>query len=143
MNTKQQGEQKITDIGCKHLIFRTSWIYAARGNYLVNTIIKLAQEREELNIINDQIGIPTTTTLIANITSLAIYKLTQHPDQIKRIIGTYNLAPTGETSWYNFSKQIIRLAQQQTTGSHHKIINIKLNPVTTDQYPQPAKRPKN
>jgi dTDP-4-dehydrorhamnose reductase len=141
--TKQKGEQAIKESEVNHLIFRTSWVYSKKGKNFVNTIIKLAQEREELNIINDQIGIPTSATLIADITSLAIYKLTQHPDKMKIIIGTYNLVPTGETSWYNFSKLIIRQVQQQTISLHHKIKYIKINPVTTDQYPQTAKRPKN
>jgi dTDP-4-dehydrorhamnose reductase len=141
--TKQQGEQAIKESEVNHLIFRTSWVYSINGRNFVNTIIKLAQEREEINIINDQIGIPTSATLIADITSLAIYKLTQHPDQIKRIIGTYNLVPTGKTSWYDFSKQIIRQVKQQTISSHHKMKYLRINPVTTEQYPQPAKRPKN
>jgi dTDP-4-dehydrorhamnose reductase len=126
--SKWKGEQSIIDSGTEYLIFRTSWVYAAKGKNFVNNILKIAKERKELNIIDDQIGAPTTATLIANITAQAIDK------KIK--IGIYNMTTNGSTSWYGFAEQILKYATKQ----HY---NIKLTPVTTKQYPQVAPRPKN
>jgi dTDP-4-dehydrorhamnose reductase len=126
--SKLQGEKIIRESGCNYLIFRTSWVYAKKGKNFVNTILKLANERTELNIIDDQIGVPTTATLIANITAQAIEKKIQS--------GTYNLTASGSTSWHGFAEQIIK----QATESQN---NLKLNKVPTGQYPQPAPRPKN
>jgi len=139
--TKQQGEQKIIESCCNYLIFRTSWVYATRGKNFLNTIIKLAQEREELNIVNDQIGVPTSARLIADITALAIYRITQQLDNTEKLTGIYNLTPMGETSWYGFAQQILEQAGQQ--GIKLKVTHDRIKPITTEQYPQSAKRPKN
>jgi len=139
--SKYQGEQKIAESGCNHLIFRTSWVYATRGNNFLNTIIKLAQERDELHIVNDQVGSPTSATLIADITALALYKLIQQPKNTDKLTGTYHLTPTGETSWYFFAKQILKQVEQQ--GIKLKTTAEKINSIRTEDYPLPAKRPKN
>jgi dTDP-4-dehydrorhamnose reductase len=125
--SKWKGEQAIKESDTKHLIFRTSWVYAKKGKNFVNTILKLAQEREELKIVDDQVGAPTTATLIANITAQAIEKKIQS--------GTYNLTAAGSISWHGFAEQIMKYAENQ--------YNIKLTPVPTDGYPQPAPRPRN
>ena len=125
--SKWKGEQAIKESDTKHLIFRTSWVYAKKGKNFVNTILKLAKERQELKIVDDQIGAPTTATLIANITAQAIAEKIQS--------GTYNLTASGSTSWHGFAEQIIQYDANQ--------YNIKLTPVPTEQYPQAAPRPKN
>ena len=133
--SKWKGDQAIIDSGTKHLIFRTSWVYDKKGNNFVNTILKLAKERKELNIIDDQIGAPTTASLIAKITAQAIKKKIQNC--------TYNLTTAGSTSWYGFAKQIKKQATEHQNGSTLKIKHLKLTAVPTEQYPQPAPRPKN
>ena len=125
--SKWKGEQAIKESDTEYLIFRTSWVYAKKGKNFVNTILKLAQERKELRIVDDQIGAPTTATLIANITAQAIEKKIQN--------GVYNLTAAGSTSWHGFAEQIIKYATNQ--------YNVELTPVPTEEYPQPASRPKN
>jgi dTDP-4-dehydrorhamnose reductase len=125
--SKWKGEQAIKESGVEYLIFRTSWVYASKGKNFVNTILKLAKEREELKIVDDQIGAPTSATLIAKITAQAIENKIQS--------GTYNLTASGSTSWHCFAEQIIKYAANQ--------YNIKLTPVPTEEYPQQAPRPKN
>lgn len=123
--TKLQGDQAIQQSGADHLIFRTSWVYSARGNNFMKTMLRLAESKTELNIVADQIGAPTPARLIAQVTALAIHS--------KLETGLYHLAPTGETSWQVFAKEIFRLADK----------NTKANPIPTSDYPTPAKRPLN
>jgi dTDP-4-dehydrorhamnose reductase len=134
--SKWKGELAIKESGTEHLIFRTSWVYAVKGKNFVNTILKLAEERKELNLIDDQIGSPTSAPLIAYITAQAIEKKIQS--------GTYNLTASGATSWYSFAEQILKFATQQQNNNsklNHKY--LKLNPVLTEQFLRPASRPKN
>jgi dTDP-4-dehydrorhamnose reductase len=134
--SKWKGDQAIKESGTEYLIFRTSWIYVTKGKNFLNTILKLAKERKELNIIDDQFGAPTSATLIASITAQAIDKKIQS--------GTYNLTTSGSTSWYGFAEQILKYTiQQQNNNSKLNIKQLKLTPVPTEKYPQPAPRPKN
>ena len=134
--SKWKGEQAIKESGAEYLIFRTSWVYASKGKNFVNTILKLAKKRKELNIIDDQIGAPTIASLIAKITAQAIEKKIQS--------GTYNLTASGSTSWHGFAEQILKYAtQQHNNNSKFKIKHLKLKKVSTEQYPQSAPRPKN
>jgi len=123
--TKLQGDQTIEQSGADYLIFRTSWVYSARGNNFMKTMLRLAQSKTELNIVADQIGAPTPARLIAQVTTLAI-----HSPLVK---GIYHLAPQGEASWQGFAKEIFRLAGHNTTA----------NPISTSDYPTPATRPLN
>ena len=123
--TKLEGDQAIAQSGCEHLIFRTSWVYSARGNNFMKTMLRLAESKPELNIVADQIGAPTPARLIAQVTALAIHS--------KLETGLYHLAPTGETSWQGFAREIFGLAGKST----------KANPIPTSDYPTPAKRPLN
>lgn len=123
--TKLQGDQAIEQCGADYLIFRTSWVYSARGKNFMKTMLRLAESKTELNIVADQIGAPTPARLIAQVTALAIHS--------KLETGLYHLAPTGETSWQGFAKEIFRLAEK----------NTKANPIPTSDYPTPAKRPLN
>ena len=137
-STKCKGEELITSSGCKHLIFRTSWVYGAHGNNFAKTMIKLFQEKDKLSIVNDQIGVPTSAELIANVTSACLIQALQKNTDLS---GIYHLAPNGNTSWYGFSQYLLEEGQSIVDGlSRH---SIDLNPIATSQYPTPAKRPQN
>ncbi|WP_305967475.1 dTDP-4-dehydrorhamnose reductase [Marinobacter salsuginis] len=123
--TKLQGDEAIQQSGADNLILRTSWVYSARCNNFMKTMLRLAESKTELNIVADQIGAPTPARLIAQVTALAIHS--------KLKAGLYHLAPTGETSWQGFAKEIFRLAGK----------NTKANPIPTSDYPTPAQRPLN
>jgi len=138
--TKLQGEEAIRNSGCKHLIFRTSWVFAARGANFAKTILRLAHEREELSIIDDQHGTPTSAELIADSTALALHRL-QQLDTPNNLSGTYHLTARGKTSWFNFAKYIIGEATLQGFNLTTTVDNI--HPISTAEYPLPAKRPRN
>jgi dTDP-4-dehydrorhamnose reductase len=123
--TKLQGDQAIEQSCADYLIFRTSWVYSARGNNFMKTMLRLGQSKTELNIVADQIGAPTSARLIAQVTTLAIHS------QLAK--GIYHLSPKGETSWQGFAQEIFRLAGQNTAA----------NPIPTSDYPTPATRPLN
>lgn len=131
--TKLQGDRAIEQSGADHLIFRTSWVYSARGNNFMKTMLRLAESKTELNIVADQIGAPTPARLIAQITTLAIHS------QLSK--GLYHLAPKGETSWHGFAREIFGLAQQ--TGKQLTMGPENAHPIPTSDYPTPATRPLN
>jgi dTDP-4-dehydrorhamnose reductase len=140
-NTKLAGENKIRDALCRHLIFRTSWVYAARGGNFARTILRLAQERESLNVINDQIGAPTSAELIADVTAHAMRDVLSG----RAPGGTYHLAAAGETSWFGYAKFVIDRARaaRQKQGQTLALAPDGLKPIPASEYPLPAKRPQN
>ena len=131
--TKLQGDQAIQQSGCEHLIFRTSWVYSARGNNFMKTMLRLAQSKPELNIVADQIGAPTPARLIAQITAMAIQSHIPN--------GLYHLAPRGETSWHGFAQEIFRQAIER--GEQLAMGPSNAHPIPTSDYPTPAQRPLN
>ena len=133
--TKLAGEQAIQASGCVHLIFRTSWVYASRGNNFAKTMLRLAKERETLNVINDQIGAPTGAELIADVTAHALRQWQRQPDTA----GTYHLAASGETSWYDYARYVFDWAKR--AGLPLAIQSV--TPIPSEDYPVPAIRPKN
>ncbi|MDN5512250.1 MAG: dTDP-4-dehydrorhamnose reductase [Acinetobacter sp.] len=133
--TKAQGEQAIAASGCKYLIFRTSWVYAAKGKNFLKTMLNLAQQREELSIINDQIGAPTSAELIADITAQVIPQVMK--DSSKS--GIYHLVASGETSWFEYANYVF----EQAKLAGVELMVKKVNPIPTTAYPTPAKRPCN
>lgn len=133
--SKLAGERAVTASGCHYLIFRTSWVYGIYGNNFVKSILKLAGERESLNIVNDQIGAPCHAELLAEKTVQTIPIASQN----SRLSGIYHLTPTGQTSWYDYARFIIEHAKK--LGHQLKIKSIK--PISTMEYPTPAKRPLN
>lgn len=135
--TKQEGEQAIRAADCRHLIFRTSWVYAARGGNFAKTILRLAKERDQLTVIDDQIGAPTGADLLADVTAHAIRTALQRPE----VSGLYHLAAGGQTSWYGYAGFVIDFARQ--AGLDIKIAPDALRPVPTGAFPLPAPRPKN
>ena len=138
-SSKLQGENAIRDSGCQHLIFRTSWVYAHRGSNFAKTMLRLASERDTLSVVADQFGAPTSAELIADITSLCLYRLTHDQELAQHASGTYHLCLAGETNWHGFAQYVIAEAQARGMPLRAKADNIQ--PITTDQYPLPAKRP--
>ena len=136
-HTKLEGENAIIESGCKHLIFRTSWVYAARGGNFAKTILKLAQERDALKVINDQIGAPTGADLLADVTAHAIRKALVSPE----VSGLYHLVASGETSWHGYASFAIEHARQ--AGVEIKVAADAIQAVPTSSFPTPAKRPLN
>lgn len=138
--SKLAGDNAIMENCQNYLIFRTSWVYAARGHNFMKTMIKLAQSKESLNVVNDQIGSPTPARLIADVSAIAIVKMLASDDKAK-LSGVYHLAPQGTTSWYGYAGEIFKLARQANIELALKDENFQGIP--TESYPTPAKRPKN
>jgi len=133
--TKLEGEQAIVASGCAHLILRTSWVYAARGGNFAKTMLRLAQERERLTVIDDQFGAPTGAELLADVTAHAIAQTLREPAKA----GLYHCVAAGETSWHGYARFV--LEQARALG-----VELKANavdPVATSAFPTPAKRPHN
>ena len=137
--TKLEGEQAIAGSGCKHLIFRTSWVYAARGGNFARTMLRLAQERERLTVIDDQRGAPTGADLIADVTAHAIRQVFQTQDG--DLSDIYHLVAAGETSWHGYASHAIERARQIKPDAPWKVTEIA--PVPTSAFPTPARRPLN
>ena len=135
--TKLEGERLIQQSGAKHLILRTSWVYGARGNNFAKTMLRLAQERERLTVIDDQWGAPTGADLLADVTAHAIRHLQTHPQDA----GLYHLVAGGETNWHLYAKYV--LAQSQKAQTAIKIKATEVAPVPTSAFPTPAVRPHN
>ena len=133
--SKLAGEEGIRASGCDHLIFRTSWVYAARGANFLRTILRLAAEREALRVVADQIGAPTWARLIAEATAHALRQALRERSGGTFDSGVFHLAAAGETSWHGFASAIVAgrggLRVQQVT------------PIATAEYPLPAPRPAN
>jgi len=128
--SKLAGEQAIREAGGRHLIFRTAWVYSAHGHNFLDTMLRLATERDELRVVADQIGTPTSARLIAEVTTKAL----QHPGQLS---GTWHLTANGQASWYGFAEEIFR--QALILGLIEKA--PVLTPITTADYPTLASRP--
>ncbi len=135
--TKLEGEQAIVASGCQHLIFRTSWVYAARGGNFAKTMLRLAQERERLTVIDDQHGAPTGADLIADVTAHAIRMALQQPQRS----GLYHLVAGGETSWHGYASHVI--AQARAMRPERAWTVGEIAPVPSSAFPTPAKRPLN
>jgi len=135
--TKLEGEQLILQSGCKHLIFRTSWVYGARGGNFARTMLRLAQERDSLKVIDDQIGAPTGADLLADVTAHAIRTARLKGD----VSGLYHLVAAGETSWHGYASFVLDYARR--AGVPIKVIPDAIQPVPTSAFPTQAKRPHN
>lgn len=133
--SKLAGEEAIRARGCRHLIFRTSWVYAARGGNFARTMLRLAAERERLTVIADQIGAPTGADLIADVSAHAIRASLATP----ALCGTYHLVAEGETSWHGYAQFVIE--QARTLGALLKVGEIA--PIASSDYPSAAARPLN
>ncbi|MCT8179350.1 dTDP-4-dehydrorhamnose reductase [Variovorax sp. CY25R-8] len=135
--TKLEGEQLVARHCAKHLIFRTSWVYAARGGNFAKTMLRLARERDKLTVIDDQFGAPTGAELLADITAHAIRATLQDPSKA----GLYHAIAGGETTWYGYARYVLELAQQ--AGVELKAGPQQVEAVPTSAFPTPATRPHN
>ena len=136
-HTKLAGEAAIRASGCRHLILRTSWVYAARGANFARTMLRLAAERDALDVVDDQVGAPTGAELLADITAHAMRSLQSNPD----LGGTYHAAAAGETSWCGYARHVIGFARD--AGQPLKASPEMVRAVPTSVFPTPARRPAN
>ena len=139
--TKLAGEQAIEQTGCAHLIFRTSWVYAARGGNFAKTMLRLAKERTSLNVIADQFGAPTGADLLADVTALCLKQIQDSPNTSANLTGIYHLVAAGVTTWFDYARFVIESARQQSASITVAPQDIK--PIPTSAYPLPAPRPSN
>lgn len=135
--SKLEGERNIAAACSRYVILRTSWVYAAQGGNFARTMLRLAQERESLSVVDDQIGAPTGARLLARLTADVIPKAMQNPG----LSGLYHAVAAGETSWYGYARFVIGGARQR--GVAIKVSDENVRPVTSSQFPTPAKRPAN
>ncbi|RJT52635.1 dTDP-4-dehydrorhamnose reductase [Rahnella variigena] len=133
--TKLAGEVAVQKYCPKHLIFRTSWVYAGKGNNFAKTMLRLAKDREELSIINDQFGAPTGAELLADCTAHAIRTALSKPE----VAGLYHLVASGSTTWFDYANLVFAEAK----SNDFKLAIKKTLPVATSAYPTPARRPNN
>ena len=127
--SKLAGEEAIRKAGCRHLVLRTSWVYGPRGRNFMLTMLRLARERPELRVVDDQVGAPTSSGVIARATPAILERAMRSPG----LGGLYHLAAGGETSWCGFARAIFAQAR----------IATPVVPIRTEDYPTPARRPKN
>lgn len=135
--TKLEGEERVRASGCSHLIFRTSWVYAARGSNFLRTILRLAQERLELRVIDDQVGAPTGAELIADTSAHAVRALRKDAG----LAGTYHLAAAGHTSWHGYAVHAIQGARR--LGVPLKVDPARIAAIPSTEYKTTAQRPRN
>ena len=135
--SKLEGERLIRMSGCQHLILRTSWVYAARGGNFARTMLRLAAEREEMKVVNDQIGAPTGADLLADVTAHAVMRLRATPE----LAGTYHCVAGGEASWFDYARHVIEWAR--AAGVALKLPPDGLLPVASSEFRTAAARPLN
>ena len=135
--TKLEGEELIRASGCQHLILRTSWVYAARGGNFARTMLRLAAERDALNVISDQIGAPTGADLLADVSAHALRRLLAEP----ALSGTYHCVAGGETHWFDYARLVIEWARAR--GHAIKVAPDAIRAIATSAYLTPAQRPLN
>ncbi|QSI28755.1 dTDP-4-dehydrorhamnose reductase [Variovorax sp. RKNM96] len=136
-STKLEGEQLVAKHCAKHLIFRTSWVYAARGGNFAKTMLRIAKERDKLTVIDDQFGAPTGAELLADITAHAIRATLQDPSKA----GLYHAVAGGVTTWHGYARFVIE--QAKAAGVELKAGPEAVEPVPTTAFPTPARRPHN
>jgi len=132
--TKLAGEKAIAAVGAPHLILRTSWVYGARGKNFMRTMLRLASERDELRVVDDQIGAPTWSRMIAEATGVILAQCL-HKGAVAGVLrdkgGLYHLTAAGQTSWFGFASEIVQRADRRP----------RMTPIAAAEYPLPAPRP--
>jgi dTDP-4-dehydrorhamnose reductase len=150
--TKFAGEQAIRSADVPHLIFRTAWIYATRGRNFLLTILRLATEREELRIVNDQIGAPTCAVDLAAATCEILAGMSERNREqfvFSKVCGIYHMSAAGQTTWYDFAKRILEEAEANSgvlpwlddATKGRRLISQRLIPISTKEFGSPARRP--
>lgn len=132
--SKLAGEQGIAKQGAKHVIFRTSWVYGTEGGNFAKTMLRLAQERDIMAVINDQFGAPTGAALLADITAMSL-------QQPLALSGIYHLAAAGETTWHAYAQYVLQTAKRLKPELDYKVKEVAA--VSTSEFPTPAQRPLN
>jgi dTDP-4-dehydrorhamnose reductase len=135
--TKLEGEQLIRASGCRHLVLRTSWVYAARGGNFARTMLRLAAERDSLKVISDQVGAPTGAELLADVTAHAVRRVLAEP----ALGGLYHCVAGGETNWFDYARFVIEWARAH--GQPVRVAPDAVHPIPSSGYPTPAARPLN
>ena len=135
--TKLEGEQLIRASGCLHLILRTSWVYASRGHNFARTMLRLAAERDQLTIIDDQHGAPTGADLLADVTAHSLLAAMKEPD----LGGTYHVTASGETTWYGYARRVVETAR--AAGQPIFVTPDAIRPVASTVFSTAAVRPLN
>ena len=140
--SKLAGEQAIQQVGADALIFRTSWVFGARGGNFVKTILRLAKEKESLNVVADQVGAPTPAALIATVTGNVLSVLRHKPEMHGQGARIYHLTAANPLSWHGFAQCIVRQAEE-TAGFELRLTPEAIRAIPSSDYPTPAKRPAN
>jgi len=139
--TKCDGEQRIRASGALHLILRTSWVFAPRGDNFARTMLRLAKERETLSVVADQHGAPTGAELLADATALALHRIAALGTEALGLSGTYHVAAAGSTTWHGYARHV--LAQARAHGAILQAGPDAVQPIATSTFPTPAMRPAN
>ena len=139
--TKLEGERLVEASGCRHLILRTCWVYASRGHNFAKTMLRLASEREELRIVADQFGAPTSAELIADVTAMMLLRIRNDPVLAQHGYGTYHLTADGQTSWHEYACYIISTAAE--LGMQLSVTASRILPVASSEFVTAAVRPRN
>ena len=130
-STKLAGEQALIESGVPAIVLRTSWVYGVRGQNFLLTMLRLFAEKDELRVVDDQVGAPTWSRMLAEVTAQILHRVLHHEVDLDRVTGLYHVTAGGETSWYSFAKAIL----EASGGS------CKLLPIPTSDYRSPARRP--
>ena len=146
-SSKLAGDLALADSGAAHLIFRTSWVYGTRGKNFLLTILRLAQEKEELRIVDDQYGAPTWSRDLARLVAHVMGEISQRTmetgasaaETVRVNQGVYHAVNSGETTWYGFALEFVRIA----AATRPDLKFARLVPVSSSEYPTPARRPAN
>lgn len=138
--TKRAGEIALKESGARHLIFRTSWVVGARRNNFAKTMLRLALERESLNVVADQYGVPTSAALLADVTALLVRQRQREGDE-DFPFGLYHLVPGGETNWCEYARFV--LSEALAAGRPLKLLPDAIRAIPSSEYPSIAKRPAN
>jgi dTDP-4-dehydrorhamnose reductase len=139
--SKLVGEEALRSSGAEHLIFRTSWVYGVHGVNFLKTMLRLMKQKDELKIVADQIGAPTSASLIADVTAQILNQVSPSPERHQEKLGLYHLTASDETSWHGYASHICRVAHD--LGISLRVTPGNIHPITTLEYPVPAQRPMN
>jgi len=141
--SKLAGEEAIRGSGCDHLIFRTTWIFSPRGHNFAKTILRLAGERDHLQVVDDQVGAPTSAVLVAEVTAWCLRRVLESGQRAAAasLFGTYHLTASGKISRYGYAQYLIRRTLEK--GAQSKLNADAIEPVSASDYAVPAKRPAN
>ena len=134
--SKRMAEEYLASSGCAYVNLRTSWVYSARGHNFLKTILRLARERESLNVVDDQFGSPSSASDLADAV-VAVMQTAQ--EDLRRFTGTYHLAGSGYTTWFGFARELVNCARE--LQPEHTW--ARLEPVASTAFPTPARRPRN